>query len=96
MSNVKDLFMCSCGSEGLMLDILDEEAQEIIISLFCYKFHSKPKGFLKRLKMAFITLLTGEPSTDEVILDYANAKKFAEKILEIVNSCKKEVICNEN
>jgi len=82
---IKEIFMCECHSEGVVVSYFDEE-KEIYLALFNYAHSVKTKTFWERLRWCWNVLKTGEPWADEVILDHITAEALGNRLLEIVKN----------
>ena len=82
----KEIFMCECGTEGIIIsDLLkgDKDFQEIDVALFGYLYNVRALDFWGKLRWCWNVLMTGEPWTDQVILDYNTARKLGKRLLEL-------------
>lgn len=86
MSNIRKMFICSCGLEGIMVEA-DDEYKEIYLSCYVgsgfYAKQNSLKKFFKRFKIAWKILLKGEYKFYEIILTNDTAKDLAMEILKL-------------
>ena len=82
--NVRDVFLCECGSEGLVIEP-DEEDKQIYVSLYDRMYQTASKSIFERLRWCWHVLRTGEPWTDSIILDYETANRLADSLYRIVH-----------
>lgn len=75
------LFACSCSSEGLSLDV-DEDGASISL----WRLGATNESWKYRLRHIWYIIKRGHPFTDDVILDWPTAEKFARHILAVAES----------
>lgn len=67
---------CDCGHESLIIEPQDYEdlSQGIYFAMFTFGYH-KP-SFWHRFKLAWYTIKTGQPYTDQMCLSLDKVKQF--------------------
>lgn len=74
-------FNCECGSEVLQL-VYDEEFKQLDVSI--YSLHNK-LSFIQKLKHCWKVLTTGEPYSDQLILNQQSIADIVDFLIEVQN-----------
>lgn len=82
MEHIDTVYMCDCGSEGIVIHDLDE-LQEIDLSIVSYGFRNK-LSIKDRIKYCYRILKEGRPYLDQICLNYDTARELVSKINDLL------------
>jgi|WetSurSiteA1Bulk_404760.scaffolds.fasta_scaffold01558_6 hypothetical protein len=85
------IFLCSCGTEGLIVHGLQWEDTPIEIEIAFWKYaHDVSYTLKEKLRAIKYILKKGHPYVDMVGMDVETAKRFVNAILEACENPEKE------
>lgn len=87
MSEIKIVYMCSCGGDGIALSSDEDEELEIYVSMFSrgQSEASAGSGWKYRLEQIWQIIRKGHPYLDEVILDRNAARELAKELFKLAD-----------
>lgn len=80
MTELIELYPCSCDCSGLALDVWDDEDDQAFISLW-RNGRGRAPSWKSRIRHAWYCLRHGHPYTDDVILSRETAIKLGTDLL---------------